>query len=142
MAEVFRVSTAHRGHAGAGLVIVLLALLVSGCAGSMNRDELRQATPMPDHSPFTVTQTQDQILTRKPEYVADELLVKFRRGTPASRIEVINRELQGGLVRILGDGQLYQLRFPSGTNLELCRQEYERLPEVEYAEPNYRVKAQ
>lgn len=42
MAAVCRVPTAHRGHAGSGLVIVLLALLVSGCFGSMNRDDLRQ----------------------------------------------------------------------------------------------------
>jgi hypothetical protein len=37
-------ATAHRGHAGAGIAIVLLALLVSECAASMCRDDFRQET--------------------------------------------------------------------------------------------------
>lgn len=42
MAQVCPVPTAQRGYAGAGLVLVLLAVLVSGCTGNMDRDELRQ----------------------------------------------------------------------------------------------------
>jgi len=74
--------------------------------------------------------------------VPDELLVKFKEGTTSGRIDVINRDLHGETIQVLAEGRLYHLRFPAGTNIEALRQTYERLPEVEYAEANYRVKAQ
>jgi len=78
---------------------------------------------------------------QNPQIVADEVLVKF---TPDARPEAINRiqaQLRLETVRKFRSPNLFLMKITDGTAVEAIIQKLKTYSSVEYAEPNYVVKA-
>ena len=87
-----------------------------------------QEQPGPPGRPATPT-------TGRPEVVDDELLVKFRPGTPAADRAAGHRQAAGQVVREIRGLDVQVVKVPAGQALGRL-QAYARNPNVEYAEPN------
>ena len=70
------------------------------------------------------------------EYVPDEILVKFKPYIGEDAIKTMNSEYGASVKSILLSGTK-RLKVPSGKTVDEMVKVYNRLPEVEYAEPNY-----
>ncbi|MBA7654556.1 hypothetical protein ES703_62436 [subsurface metagenome] len=74
------------------------------------------------------------------KYIKGEILVKFKKGTAKERIEEINKRFGVAVIKILGDQEVYHLRIPEDSTVPQMVKRYQDLPEVEYAQPNYRYR--
>jgi subtilisin family serine protease len=73
------------------------------------------------------------------EYVPGEVLVKFKSGATAYRINTLHRKI-GSLKKKEFKGiRVHQMRLPDGVSVEEAVAYYKSDPDVEYAEPNYIV---
>jgi hypothetical protein len=68
-------------------------------------------------------------------YKKREILVKFKPGVSEAQIDEINGHMGTTVVKHMGAIRL--LRIPETKTVEEMVREYNVLPEVEYAEPNY-----
>jgi peptidoglycan-associated lipoprotein len=70
-------------------------------------------------------------------YIPDELLVKFKSGTPDDRIRRVHARM--GVIREkrMGYTGIQRLRLPPGLSVDSAVAQYRSNPDVEYAEPNY-----
>lgn len=75
-------------------------------------------------------------------YRPGELLVKFKVGVSSKRIEEINSALGTKTVRYFKPSGAYLLKITGETSVVETVGQYARLPEVEFAEPNYIRKTQ
>lgn len=75
-------------------------------------------------------------------FLEGEILVKFKEGvTDEGAKEIISA--QGATVIKYFEGiKVYHLRLRSGQDVEEAVNEFSRIPEVQYAEPNYRMRLQ
>ncbi len=87
------------------------------------------------------SETAPGIETDPPAYVPGEILVKFKEEVSEARIDEINRRMGGEVVRYIATIRVYHLRFDGDDNMVRRIEKYVQLPEVEYAEPNYKVRA-
>jgi thermitase len=90
-------------------------------------------------------QAQDKVeagASRRPaaEYVADELLVQFKNGTPLARANQVLAEKNVQLRRRIPALGVVVLKLPASSNVEQAVKAFNQIPEVEYAEPNYLLK--
>jgi serine protease len=76
-----------------------------------------------------------------PGYVPDELLIKFRQTTPASRIRDLVAAAGATLRRDPGADGLAWVRLAPGTDVASAAPQWEKLPEVEYASANVYARA-
>ncbi len=76
-----------------------------------------------------------------PGYVPDELLVKFRATTPASRIRDLVAAAGATLRRDPETDGLTWVRLAPGSNVATAAPQWEKLPEVEYASANVYARA-
>lgn len=74
------------------------------------------------------------------EYVKDEILVKFKKGVTKERIGEINKRFGVVVIRVLAEVEIYHLRIPEDSTVPKMVKRYKNLPEVEYAQPNYRYR--
>lgn len=75
---------------------------------------------------------------RDGQYVDGEVLVRFRQGTPASTAAAAHSSVGGSAVRSFGVvNGLQRVRLSRGQSVEAAIAQYEALPGVLYAEPNY-----
>lgn len=65
-----------------------------------------------------------------PEFVPDEIVVRFRAGVPAQTIEAINRSHGAATVKVGARSGLYRIRLPKGANAEAVAAAYKGRPEV------------
>src|SRR5437667_838667 len=71
------------------------------------------------------------------QFVPDELLLKFRAGTPSSKVdEAINQVGATILERSIGDPDLYRVRVSAGTNLDNAIRRFMQNPDVVRATRN------
>jgi len=75
----------------------------------------------------------------QPDYVPDELLVLFRKGTTESRINAINESLNVVVVRTMLSGRITLIKIPKDKSLEELRMAYSSFPEVESVDLNYKI---
>jgi general secretion pathway protein D len=76
------------------------------------------------------------------QYSERELLVKFRKDvTDEMALDIISRK-GASLIRHMESIRVYHIRLRKGQEVEDAIREFSSLPEVEYAEPNYRIKLQ
>lgn len=68
-------------------------------------------------------------------YAENEVLVKFRKDISGEQIARINKELRTEVIKEMGS--LLLIQIPKGVSVEEMVRRFNRLPEVEYAEPNY-----
>lgn len=80
--------------------------------------------------------------TGQPKYRPDEVLVRFRPGTPTQTRQVAHAALNGRSIRTWAsvDG-LELVQLPAGANIQSAVVAYRQNPNVLYAEPNYIVHA-
>lgn len=75
--------------------------------------------------------------TAGPEYAPDEILVKFKPGVKRSLMADIHARFGMVKIREIERIGVHRLRIPTGRTVSQMVQEYQRNPNVEYAEPNY-----
>jgi hypothetical protein len=71
-----------------------------------------------------------------------EILVKFRSGVPAARIEAIHRAIGGRVLESWPDIRWQRVAVGSGVSVPEAIREYRTYPEIENAEPNYTQRVQ
>ncbi len=69
-------------------------------------------------------------------YVADQLLVRFRPYVAAQRADQVLAERGLSLIRSIAALDIHVLQLPPGLSVERAVDIFNRLPEVEFAEPN------
>ena len=79
---------------------------------------------------------------RNDEYVKGEILVRFKDEVSMERIGDINKAIGTEIIRTFSSGRLFLLHFPEGFTVIDMMERYKELPEVKFAEPNYKVKIQ
>ena len=74
-------------------------------------------------------------------YKDGEVLVKFRSGAYETRESDTHKLLGAEVMKRVGRGGIERVKLPEGMSVEMAIKTYEATPGVEYAEPNYIVKA-
>ena len=72
----------------------------------------------------------------RPEYLPDEVLVKFKDGVPQDTVDTIIAGAGGAVVKKFRLIPALRLKIPAGT-VESAISLLKRFPEIEYVEPNY-----
>src|SRR3990172_13422995 len=71
-----------------------------------------------------------------PEFVPNEIVVRFRPGVPPQAIEAINRSHGAATVKVGARSGLHRIRLPQGANLDAVLAAYRARPEVAVASRN------
>ena len=74
-------------------------------------------------------------------YRAGEILVKFKTGVVDAQRENLHRVFGATAVRKTGHNRFERVKLPEGISVEEAVKAYNKNPEIEYAEPNYIVRA-
>jgi len=75
-------------------------------------------------------------------YAEGELLVKFKEGVTDEAVQEILSRHGATIIKYLEGIKVYHLRLRSGQDVEGALKEFSKIPEVEYAEPNYTLRLQ
>ncbi|MEC4676280.1 MAG: secretin N-terminal domain-containing protein, partial [Nitrospirota bacterium] len=75
------------------------------------------------------------------QYVEGEILVKFREGVTNDAAGEIIAGKGVSVIRIMKHVRVYLIKLGEGQDVEDAIREFSLIPEVEYAEPNYKMKA-
>jgi subtilisin family serine protease len=75
------------------------------------------------------------------EFVSGEVLVKCNLPLPPAAVAAVLRLSGGAVIEHNSTLRLYRLRLPKGFDVQQASDLYNELPWVEYAEPNYIVRA-
>jgi general secretion pathway protein D len=78
--------------------------------------------------------------TREKLYAPGELMVKFREGVLKDRITEIIAQRGAAIIKYFEDINVYHIKLKPDQEVEEAIKELSSLPEVLYAEPNYKVK--
>ncbi|HSB30442.1 MAG TPA: type II secretion system secretin GspD [Candidatus Sulfobium mesophilum] len=70
-------------------------------------------------------------------YVSGELMVKFKEGVPDEKVRSIISEKGATVIKFIDNLRVYQLRLKAKQSVEEAVDEFSKIAEVEYAEPNY-----
>ncbi len=109
--------------------LIALVVISAGLAVLSHQKVIALGWPIFEGTPF--------VPSPEKEYVPDQIIVKFKTGTPV--------EVQRGLNESLGTTVIYTspergftvLQIPEGKTVAKMIDIYSRQPIVEYAEPNY-----
>jgi hypothetical protein len=121
--------------------LVLMALSLANCGQNSDKNLKSENKSMGsdisngDHTANSWPQAQNS------QMVPDEVLVKFNPDTQPQIIERIQNELQLKTVRKFRSSNLFLMKITDGTAVEAVIQKLKTYSVVEYAEPNYVVKA-
>jgi hypothetical protein len=77
-----------------------------------------------------------QSLSNSPEYVAGQVLVKFKPHTDVESISAIQRTLALKTIRVVSKPDLYLMEITDGSTVEGVINRLKQFDEVLYAEPN------
>lgn len=66
-----------------------------------------------------------------------EILVKFKKNVTRDEVEAINKELNATIIKKSKNRNLYRLKISDGETIDNMISKYQRLAEVEYAQPNF-----
>ncbi len=75
------------------------------------------------------------------QYVEGEILVKFMEGVTNDAAEEIIAQEGGSVIKVMKHVRVYLVKLGEGRTVEDAIREFSLIPEVEYAEPNYKMKA-
>lgn len=76
------------------------------------------------------------------QYAEGELLVKFKEGVTDERAKEIISQKGASVIKFLESIKVYHIKLKEDQNVEDAVKEFSALPEVQYAEPNFKVKIQ
>ncbi len=77
----------------------------------------------------------------EPVYAPGEVLVKFKSGVSKAEITKLNKKVGADIIRRFRLVDAYHLRLAHGVTVKDAIARYSKSPIVEYAEPNYQVRA-
>ncbi len=84
----------------------------------------------------------DEFSENEKHYIEGELLIRFtEETTDASAIEIIQQR-GASIIRVNKRLRLYHIKLRPEQTVEEAIEEYSTLPEILYAEPNYKIKIQ
>ncbi|MBI5665175.1 MAG: hypothetical protein HZC49_08855 [Nitrospirae bacterium] len=96
----------------------------------------------PDQLTQLTEEKHKEFVTREKLYRVSELLVKFREEVSQDRaLEIISQQ-KAVVIKYFADINVYQIKLKSNKTVEEAMNDFSALPEVLYAEPNYKVKLQ
>jgi general secretion pathway protein D len=75
-------------------------------------------------------------------FVEGELLVKFKEGVSRERVHEIISQQEATIIKVIDEIAVYHLKLRKGQQVEDATAGFSKMPEVAYAEPNYRMKVQ
>ena len=84
----------------------------------------------------------NEFVSKEKLYRQGELLVKFKEDVSKDRVQEILLQQNASIIKYFESINNYQLQLKSDTTVEDAVNDFSSLPEVLYAEPNYRVKLQ
>ena len=76
----------------------------------------------------------------EPEYVSGQVLVKFHENVSSDEINRILSEQNAAILKTLGKTGIYLVTLPGDIDVYGAVEKFSSYPEIQYAEPNYRVK--
>jgi thermitase len=125
------------------LALALVLILVAAFAGQLNRWQKQWKShvgPIPAADKKRPATATGFVLTEISAFRRPEVLVKFRSGVSQERIEDITSRLHDRVEdRIESDPGLESIDDLDDADPATIVAEYSRLPEVEYAEPNFEI---
>lgn len=123
----------------AGLVLVVLPLV---CCGQNNNNNLKSDNkPIDSNISNGNRAANSRPQAQNAQIVPDEVLIKFSPDTQPETIARIQAELQLEALRKFRSPNLFLMKITDGTAVEAIILKLKTYPAVEYAEPNYVVKA-
>jgi hypothetical protein len=129
--------------------LVLLLFCASGTVYAVVEDTGVQNQPMRVlHNQITgLRPTQSTLFGQSQhgkgsQYREGELLVKFKPGVSAKRIQAIHQRNGSEQIREFRSLRLYHIKIKQGQSVKEAIRLYKAEPDVDYAEPNYIVSAQ
>ena len=143
MTDARRLRVKMTGGSGLGLLMGLaLVVLTLACCGQNNNNNLKSEDKSID-STISGGENAETFWPRaqNSRIVPDEVLVKFKSDSQPEVIESIRVEFQLETVRKFRSSNLFLMKITDGTPVETIIQKLKAYPAVEYAEPNYVVKA-
>jgi serine protease len=78
---------------------------------------------------------------REVKFASGEFLVKFKKGVPEKMVRQINKKHGVSVLSVSPRGKFLRLRVPKGRTVEEMVAVYAKIPHVQYAEPNYIMRA-
>jgi len=97
------------------------------------------ASASPQHSPAPGQLAVPPDPPSGPDFVPDELLIRFQPSAAAQRVERLLSERGVARARQVPALNIHVLRLPPGLSVEKAVEVFSHLPEVEFVEPNYIV---
>jgi len=79
---------------------------------------------------------------KEKHYIKGELLVKFKKGVPYEKAKDIITRKGATIIEYNASTNLFHIDLRDKKDVEEAVKEFKAMPEVEYAEPNYRLKIQ
>jgi len=76
-------------------------------------------------------------VAKRPEYVAGEVLVKFKANVPLIEAKSLHNRLESKVLKHFEEINVDLVRVREGWTVEKAIEVYQADPNVEYAEPNY-----
>lgn len=74
------------------------------------------------------------------QYVEGELLIKFKEEVTAEKALSIISEKGASVIKFIENIKVYHIKLRKGQGIEDAVEEFSSIPEVQYAEPNYKMK--
>lgn len=138
MARIHRIC--KNTDAGARFLSGLFVILVLACAAPTGSGSTRpQQKPAESGIGQTARSEISQPEAPQPDYVKDEVLVKFKPGTDAETIEHIRSTLKLEIMRRFSSPNLFLMKITDGTSVPAVIEQLKTFEAVKYAEPNYVV---
>jgi len=90
-----------------------------------------------------VTEQKEMAFARSAnQYVEGELLVKFKEGVPEEKIQEILKSEGASIIRYIDSIKVYHIKLKEGKSVEDAIEDFKEIKEIEYSEPNYKVRKQ
>ena len=118
-----------------GCLIFTLSVVLSGTTVVLNACE-------PSSRPQLNTGATGTLETMTSSFVPREALVKFKPSVSRERRNAILKDTGTELIAEINDSRVQHIRIVSEDSVETVVKKLSAFPEVEYAEPNFRLKFQ
>lgn len=95
----------------------------------------------PDSLTEITRNKQEEFARKEQMYPQDEVIIKFRDNVLPQRAMEVIASLNAEVVKELSTQGLYLVRLPKGMEVLEAVRKFERMEDVKYAEPNYRIRS-
>jgi len=93
-----------------------------------------------EHLGRITTDKEKEFMRVKNQYIEGELLVRFKDEITYEKALSLIAQKGASLIRFMDDINVYHIKLREGQSVESAIEEFSAMPEVRYAEPNYKIK--